>query len=146
MGLRVRDALAALEYLRNRHDVDNDQIIIAGKGMGAVVALHTALFAGEIKKLVLWEMLINYQAMTESFPFHWPQSIIIPGILKHYDLEDIMEALSCQGKVLINPLDASKKLVSFKDTGKIYNNALKIFVEMEASKASSIFVNEILGN
>ena len=144
MGLRIRDALAALEYLRNRNDVDHDQIMIAGRGMGAIVALHTALFAGEVKKLILWEMLINYQSMTERFPFHWPQSIIIPGILKYYDLEDIMGAVCCEDKVLINPLDAAKMIVSIQEIEKIYNKDVKTFVVMEEVQAGNILVNQII--
>lgn len=144
MGLRVRDALCALEYLKNRQDIDRDRIIIAGKGIGAIVALHTALFAGKIQKLVLWEMLLSYQSMTQLFPFHWRESIIIPGILKYYDLQDIVAAVQSQEKLLINPLNAQKKVVSLNEVKKFYDSNVRVFTEMEEDGASQIFVDGIL--
>ncbi|NMB95863.1 MAG: hypothetical protein GYA02_04515 [Clostridiaceae bacterium] len=146
MGLRVRDALCTLEYLRNRQDVDENRIIIAGRGVGAIVALHAALlYTGEIQKLILWDMLVNYQSMTEHFPFYWPQSIIIPDVLKYYDLEEVITSVRSREKLLINPLDAQRRIVSNKEAAKIYSDDdVKFFTECKEDEAIRIFVNHVL--
>jgi dienelactone hydrolase len=145
MGLRVRDAHAALNYLKSREDIDENRIIIAGRGIGAIVAIHTSLFAKRFQKLILWDMLVNYKAMTEQFPFHWPQSIIIPDILKYYDLQDLLEVILCEEKIVINPLDAQRKPVNYENADKIYNNKAKVFAQLEDDEAKNVFVNMIIG-
>ena len=143
MGLRIRDALRALHYLKARGDVDPDRIIIGGRGLGALVALHTALFAEKTDHLILWDMLINYKAMTESFPFSWPQSIIIPNILKNYDLQDLLQAIPCK-KTIINPLDAQKNPISHEKASVIYKSGINLFAQTDEGKAKEIFISRVL--
>ncbi len=104
MGLRVRDALRGLDYLRSRPEVDLDRLIIGGRGVGAIVALHAAVLDGNIDRVICLEGLSHYGALTEEFPFSWQESIMIPGILRRYDLPDLAGA--CRGVHVINPADA----------------------------------------
>ncbi|MDF2724831.1 MAG: beta-lactam binding protein AmpH [Paenibacillus sp.] len=105
MGLRVRDAMAALRYLQQREDVDPERIMVGGTGIGAIVALHVALLDRSVRRVIAIDGLSHYGALTEQFPFTWRQSIIIPHVLKHYDLPDIACAIPARVTV-INPRDA----------------------------------------
>lgn len=140
MGLRVRDGINALNYLLNRDDVDNDKITIAGKGIGAIVALHVALLTNKFNKLILWDMLINYSSMTELFPFTWPQSVVIPNILKYYDLEDILMAIDCNEKIVINPKNAKRENIDMAKATKIYNSDVVIVTD----NPETVFINSVL--
>ena len=124
MGLRVRDALCSLHYLRERPEVDSDRIMVAGRGIGAVVALHVALLADGVRRAICLDMLSHYGALTEKFPFTWPQSIIIPKILKHYDLPEIAAILPDCTVSVINPVDAQRNPISQEAAGTLYDKAI----------------------
>lgn len=119
MGLRVRDAIAALGWLRRRDDVDPERIMVGGAGIGAIVALHAALLVPEVRRVIAIDGLSHYGAMTERFPFAWRQSVTIPHVLKHYDLPDIARAIPARVTV-INPRDAAKELVPAGTAERLY--------------------------
>lgn len=122
MGLRVRDALSVIDYAQAHPLVDNENIIIAGRGIGAIVALHAAYLWGKAKKVVCIDMLARYEELTESFPFTWKQSVVIPQILKYYDLPDLVDSL-CNVTIL-NPRDAKGETISQSKSQQIYKNAI----------------------
>jgi len=126
MGLRVRDALAALSCLSRRHDVDADKIMIGGRGVGAIVALHAALLWENIQAVTCLDMLSHYGALTEKSPFAWRQSVIIPDILKYYDLPDIAACLAGRSHVhLINLLDAEWHPLEERAVHTLYGEAIR---------------------
>ena len=94
--------------------------MVGGRGIGAIVALHTALLAGDVKRVICLDMLSHYGAMTEKFPFSWRQSIIIPGVLRHYDLPELAAAMAGVKVTVIDPLDARKQPVAQKDADELY--------------------------
>lgn len=122
MGLRVRDTLSILEYAQAHPLVDNENIIIAGRGIGAIVALHAAYLWGKAKKVVCIDMLARYEELTESFPFTWKQSVVIPQILKYYDLPDLVDSLN--NVTIFNPRDAKRETISQKKAQQIYKSAI----------------------
>jgi cephalosporin-C deacetylase-like acetyl esterase len=141
MGLRIRDAMYAVNYLRSLEGVDADNIIVAGRGIGAITALHAAFLSGHTCRLVLWDMLSNYRAMTERFPFTWPQSVIIPGILRVYDLPELLRYIS--GEVLIlNPRDAARNKITDASARKLYGETkdIHIVTEKEEGFAEQKFI------
>lgn len=125
MGLRVRDGLCGLNYLVSRSEVDNDRIIVGGRGIGAIVALHIALLDPKVRRLICLDMLSHYGALTEKFPFSWRQSIIIPNVLKYYDLPEAVAMLSNSVEVfIINPMDAQKTVLQQDDADKLYADSI----------------------
>ena len=126
MGLRVRDALAALNYIENRQDVDKDRIMIGGRGIGAIVALLAALLWGKASGVHCMDMLSHYGVLTEAFPYAWSQSIIIPGILQHFDLPDVAQCFAESGcKISLSNLLDEKGLAVAEDKAKeLYKEAI----------------------
>ena len=68
-------------------------------------------------------MLSHYGAMTEKFPFSCRQSIIIPEILKYYDLPEIASYLNNTEIFIINPMDAQKANISQEEADLLYANS-----------------------
>jgi len=124
MGLRVRDGLCGLDYLLSRPEIDKNRIIVGGRGIGAIVALHIALLNPKVSSVICLDMLSHYGALTEKFPFSWRQSIIIPNILKYYDLPDIIAELSNTKVFIINPMDAQKNIISQELADELYAKAI----------------------
>ena len=142
IGLRVRDALCGLNYLISRAEVDSSRIMVGGRGVGAIVALHVALLNPNVKRVICVDMLSHFGALTEKFPFSWRQSIIIPSILKYYDFPEIITELKDVNFFIINPMDAQKVMISQEEASKIYTNSvIQCNVNVDNAVNEAIYAN-----
>lgn len=88
--------------------------------------LHAAGIANPFNKLVLVRPLVSYQSITEERLYKVKfASSAVPGALADYDLPDLVEMLSSQGLLLINPLTAAGNEVGQDQADSIYQRALK---------------------
>jgi len=124
MAMRIRDALAALAYLRTHSKVDNDNIVITACGLAAIIALHVAIIDGNIKRTVIWDGLVSFKSLLEAESYVWTADAFVPNILLAYDLPDIVAALGQVASVL-NPLDAAGRPVSQKHIENLNEHAGK---------------------
>ena len=109
LAYQVRDALIALKYFRGRPEIDPNRVILAGRGLGAIVALLCGAFAADqVEKVVLTESLAAYQCLTDAFPNRWMPLPILNGVLKYMDLPDIVAELG-EKAVVINPCDEMRR-------------------------------------
>jgi pimeloyl-ACP methyl ester carboxylesterase len=120
-AMRVRDALAALAYLRSRAEVDPAEIVVAGHGMGAVVALHVAALEDPLRGVIADSPLARFQELAESESYTWPPDAFVPEVLKHYDLPELLAGLSPLPTLVANPLDAVCQPIS--ETGSLFGQA-----------------------
>ena len=111
MGQRVRDALAAVEYLRTRDDVDGSRFIIGGRGQGALAALFAALLDGDAAGFLGIEMLAAYRLLAEAESFTWTHDIMVPDLLRHADVPEMLGALRCPALVL-DPVGARREPIA----------------------------------
>jgi len=121
-AMRVRDALSALAYVRSREEVGPEEIVVAGHGMGAVVALHVAALAERLRGVIVEAPLACFQELTESERYTWPPDAFVPEVLKHYDLPELLAALAPTPALVVNPLDAVGQPVP--DTAALFGHAL----------------------
>lgn len=146
MGLRVAEALAALDWLEHQPDIDPERLYIGGRGQGAIVALLAAILSGKTKKVLCVEMLSHFGALLEDYPNNWKSDVIIPEVLKHYDLPEL--AAACQaGILLLNPMDGSKNPVTEEQATLLYEDALRkgmrLHVGQTAEETKKTFINYI---
>ena len=87
--------------------------------------------------------------MAEKFPFTCRQSIIIPEILKYYDLPDIAEVIPASRLVMINPLDCAGNLIDADEANKLYSKAIKkgaqVYCGLSGDDAYDKLVDSVLG-
>jgi dienelactone hydrolase len=100
MAMRVRDALAALAYLRSRPEIDAARIVVTGCGLAGVVALHVAAIDGHVQGLVAWDTLASVRALIEEPDYVWPADAFWPRILEYYDLPELVRSLACPAHIL----------------------------------------------
>lgn len=146
IGLRVKEALAALEWLEHHPDVDPERLYIGGRGQGAIVALLTAFLHGKVKKVLCTEMLSHYGALAEDYPNNWQSDVMIPEVLKHYDLPDL--AAACQADILmLNPLDGCRQPTSVEKVTMLYEEALRqgmrLHTKLTEEELKKTFINYI---
>ncbi|MFO7975316.1 MAG: alpha/beta hydrolase, partial [Candidatus Hydrogenedentota bacterium] len=93
LGMRIRDGLAALAYLRSRAEIDPERIIVGGNGMGGVVALHVAAVHGRVAGVFSMNGLATFESLATHAEYTWPQQAFLPGVLEHYDLPELIAAV-----------------------------------------------------
>jgi dienelactone hydrolase len=95
MAMRIRDALAALAWLRTRPEVDPDRIVLTASGLGGLVALHVAAIDGGVQGVVAWDGLTSFRSLIGAERYPWPADAFLPNVLKNYDLPELAVACSC---------------------------------------------------
>jgi cephalosporin-C deacetylase-like acetyl esterase len=119
IGMRALDVIRAVDVLAARPNVDPQRIYAVGYGAGATTVLHAAALDSRIRQIALERMLVSYQAVVESRMNQGIFEEIIPGVLKSYDLPDLVAKVAPR-KVWISdaedpmhalvPVDAVKAL------------------------------------
>jgi hypothetical protein len=118
VGMRVEDIMRGVDYLVSRSDVNRDQILAFGQGVLGVPVLHAAVMDDRITRVILQETLVAYR-MAIDRPVHRNlYEVAIPGVLKKYDLDELLLALSPRAVTIINPVDALGKTVRTEEFGK----------------------------
>ena len=112
IGMRVEDTIHAMDWLSARADVDTSAITAYGNGpMGAVV-LHAAALDSRIGRVVVENTLTSYRMILEQ-PLHRNVSeVMIPGVLRKYDMGDLLLTISPRPVTVINPQDATGAVIT----------------------------------
>jgi hypothetical protein len=106
LGMRTEDVMRAVDYLVSRPDVDRTRIDGFGQGTLGVVMLHAAILDERIQRIFLQDTLALYRLAVER-PIHRGIHEQSPaGVLRKYDLDDLLAALSPRRVTIINPVDA----------------------------------------
>ena len=110
--------------------------------------MHAALIWGKAQKVLCLDMLSHYKSMTEIFPYTCRQSIVIPDILKYYDLPDIAQVMPAHKLYVINPVDCAGKKLSSSKVQELYDGAIErgadISSNLPVDKAYDKFVEFVL--
>lgn len=136
-GMRVRDGLAALAWLRARSDIDPKRIVVGGHGMGGVVALHVASVDGQVAGVFSKEGLASFESLAGTPSYAWSAEDFFPKVLLHYDLPELAAALKLP-TLIARPLDAAKQPLDREDIQTLYASALAhgAHVETDANEQS----------
>ncbi len=120
LGMRVEDALHAVDWLSARAGVDPSAITAYGNGpMGAVI-LHAAALDSRIRRVVVENTLTSYRMILKQ-PLHRNVSeVLIPGVLRKYDMGELLLSISPRPVTVINPQDATGAVI----TGEQFRNEL----------------------
>ncbi len=119
MAGRIRDGLAALAYLRARPEIDPARIVVGGRGLGAIVAVHVAAIDGNVAGAVAIEGLAEFESLASTEDYAWPHETFLPNVLLHYDLPELIAALACPVFVAY-PLDARKQPLTQDQSDTIF--------------------------
>lgn len=106
VGMRTDDVIRVVNWLASRSGIDRNSITIYGKGALGMVALHAAALDTRITRVVAENTLTSYRTALDA-PLHRNLSeITIPGVLNHYDVSELLEAIAPRDVTLLNPVDA----------------------------------------
>jgi cephalosporin-C deacetylase-like acetyl esterase len=106
VGMRADDVIGVVNWLASRSDIDQNSITIYGKAALGMVALHAAALDTRINRVMTENSLVSYRIALDA-PLHRNLSeITIPGVLNHYDVSELLEAIAPRSVTLLNPADA----------------------------------------
>ena len=83
-----------MERLADRADVDSQSIAGIGIARGSIPLLYAAVFDGRIHSLDLDGMLASYSSIVDSRLHRNVFEQILPGVIRHFDLPDLVAAMA----------------------------------------------------
>jgi cephalosporin-C deacetylase-like acetyl esterase len=93
LGLRVDDVIAAVNFMQGSTTGDPNQIIAQASGHLGLVLLHAAVLDPRLKHVTIDGSLESYKSLLDApMPIDAPEDIL-PGVLRHYDIPDLLKAL-----------------------------------------------------
>jgi hypothetical protein len=106
VGMRALDILRGVELLVGRPDVDSANIKVIGVGRASVPLLYAAAFDERIKSLELEGILSSYQSIIDSRLHRYAYEQVLPGVIRHFDLADLVKAIAPQTVSMRGSVDA----------------------------------------
>jgi cephalosporin-C deacetylase-like acetyl esterase len=100
LGQRAYDVLAVIAMLKQ---AGHEDIILAGRGWGALPAAFAALLSDEVKLVTLKNSLTSYAEVIKDEDYKWPYALLPRGILNHFDLPQVYEALKTKQLSQVEP-------------------------------------------
>lgn len=95
VGLRVDDVIRATDYLAQRPDVNPARIGAQASGHMGLVLMHAAVLDRRLKHIAVDHVLESYRSLLQApMPVGAPEDII-PGVLRRYDIPDLVHVLGC---------------------------------------------------
>jgi cephalosporin-C deacetylase-like acetyl esterase len=147
IGQRVWDTFRAIDYLIGRPDVDASQLRIVGVGSSGLAAMMAAVLDHRVRSVLVDQTLASYMSILESEAYSTNLAYFVPGILRSFDLPQIVEAISPRSCWIVNGLDANGQTLSEASMRNLYNphrsgestanSDVRIFVEPERDPQES---------
>lgn len=92
-GMQTEDVLSAFDFLSLRSDVAPEQIRLFARDNAAVPALFAALLESRIARVTTEGGPDSYLALCEADTHRGLLNILVPGVLRDFDLPDVRAAL-----------------------------------------------------
>jgi len=103
VGMRVDDTLRTVDWLTSRPEVDRSSLTLYATGSLGMVALHAAALDERITHVVVERTLVSYRMALEAGLHKNLSEVLIPNVLKHYDVGDLLMAMHPRPVALVNP-------------------------------------------
>ena len=125
LGMRVADTLCAVNYARSlNHSAD---ILVVGKGIGALLAMLTAALDPRIAGAVCHGGMLSYATMASAAGTLLGADLIIRGVLKNFDLPDVAASIASRPLRVIDPVDAMRQPVDLATAKNTYQRTTEAY-------------------
>jgi cephalosporin-C deacetylase-like acetyl esterase len=142
VAMRGEDIAKGLDLLANRPEVDPEKIYGMGVGAATIPLLHRAVLDARIKKVVLEGGLVSYESVEKYRIQRGIIENVIPGVLKAYDLPDLVAALAPRPTWIVDARDPLGYRLGIAKVRGQYAGAIDAFKSSGAPDALHIQVTE----
>jgi hypothetical protein len=94
IGMQVFDTLRAFDYLVSRADMRGIRSGILGKGNAGVIAQFAAALEPRLARVRSEGAIPSYMDIVRTKIHSGPIDVVIPGVLRDFDLPDLAAAIS----------------------------------------------------
>lgn len=115
VGLRVDDAIRCVDWLSSQPEVDAQRISGYGVGPMGIALLHAAALDDRLHDITLDSTLLTFRSAIEAPVTKNLAQSVIPGVLRSYDLDDLLVALGTRRATLVHPLDGAGGVMNTHD-------------------------------
>ncbi|MNU29612.1 Acetyl xylan esterase (AXE1) [compost metagenome] len=130
-GMRMDDAVQAINWLVAQPSVDASRIALHGSGIMGPVALQAGVLDSRVQRIILDSALASYRDIVDAPVSLDTPEVNLPGVLKQYDLPDLAAAMPPGSVVVSSPLDsrgraldAARRRALFGRSGVVLSPAL----------------------
>jgi hypothetical protein len=142
VAMRGEDISRGFDLLANRPEVDGEKLYGMGVGAAAIPLLHHAVLDPRLKKVVLEGGLVSYEAVEKYRIQRGIMENVIPGVLKAYDLPDLVAALAPREVWIVDPLDPLGYRLGLAKIRGQYAGAVEAYKSLGAREALHIEITE----
>jgi hypothetical protein len=137
-GMRALDISRGMDLLMSRKEVAPNEVYGYGKNGGALPLLYTSVLDARIRRVVLDGMLVSYESVVNSRVHRHVLEGVAPGMLKFYDLQDMVAALAPRDVWIVGATDPLGHELPASEVKKEYGRALGAFSQERAVQAIHI--------
>ncbi|HEX5413710.1 MAG TPA: acetylxylan esterase [Terriglobia bacterium] len=127
LGQRVWDCLRCLDYLESRPDVDRTKIRALGEEGGAIALLLAAALDDRLSSLMLDSITATYRSLVESKSYSLALSWFLYGILKYFDLPDMVATLAPRPCWILNATSPEGMPLPESKLAAVYSRAFEVY-------------------
>ncbi len=120
LGMRVEDGRQAIAYLRSRPEIVPEGISVSGRGGAGLVALYLAALDPRLSSVAIAGSPASYIEIARSEFTEQPVSLMLPGVLEDFDLQDVFAALAPRSLLVINPTDALARKMTAEEAAEAF--------------------------
>lgn len=145
VGQRVWDTVRAIDYLTTRPEVNSSEIRMLGSGASGLAVLLTAVLDERPRSLLLQGAIVSYWSIISSQDYSLPLDWFVPGILRKFDLPEVVMVLSPRPCWLLNTVGPRGEVLTESSIRQSYHQTLgtnspfpanaQIFVEPDQNRA-----------
>ena len=106
LGLRMDDAIRAVDVLTASADVDRRAITGYGSGAAGMALLHAAVLDARLSRVVLEDTLASYRLVVDQPVHRLAPELLVPGLLTRYDTPALLGAIAPRSVTIVSPRDA----------------------------------------
>ncbi|MFH1074448.1 MAG: acetylxylan esterase [Candidatus Firestonebacteria bacterium] len=125
LACRVFDITRAFDYLETREDLDKNNIGLIGRRAAGIWALFSGVLQPKIRSIVIEDTVYSFKNIAETRLFAYDNKILLHGILKKFDIVDLIPCFSGRKICLIKLKNAEQKPVNNKIINLEFMSILK---------------------
>jgi len=112
LALRVFDITRAFDYLETREDLDKESIGLIGSRAAGIWTLFAGVLQPKICAVVVEDIIFSYKNITDTRLFSYNNKILLHGLLKNFDIVDLIPCFTGRKISLLKIKDAKKEPLS----------------------------------
>jgi cephalosporin-C deacetylase-like acetyl esterase len=132
LGQRVWDFLRCLDYLQSRGDVDPSRIHGLGERGAALAVLLSGVLDDRLHSMLLDSPVATYRSVVESEAYSLEFSWFLYGVLKHFDIPDLVGSLAPRPCWILNAADSQGTTLAESEVTSIYKHPIEMFKQANA--------------